>query len=88
MPASPRIAPLFRQLYDGVKASSLSEEFEVTLEATHHGPWHGAGTPCCFVEIGSKVSPFFFTGVDEIDSIVQQINQNKIPRPSLPDFFS
>jgi D-aminoacyl-tRNA deacylase len=48
------MAPLFRLLYGAVREAGLTEEFEVTLEATHHGPWHGDSTPCCFVEIGSK----------------------------------
>lgn len=55
VPPSPRMAPLFRSLYAAVKDDAgLAEEFEVTLEATHHGPWHANGVPCCFVEIGSK----------------------------------
>lgn len=54
MPSSPRIAPLFRELSRAVHEAGLGSEFEVTLEATHHGPWHGEGVPCCFVEIGSK----------------------------------
>lgn len=55
VPPSPRMAPLFRLLWSAVREAGLSEEFEVTLEATHHGPWHGNdNTPCCFVEIGSK----------------------------------
>ncbi len=53
VPPSKRMAPLFRLLHSAVRQAGLSEEFEVTLEATHHGPWQG-GTPCCFVEIGSK----------------------------------
>lgn len=49
------MAPLFRLLHAAVRGDArLAEEFEVTLEATHHGPWHADGVPCCFVEIGSK----------------------------------
>lgn len=54
VPPSPRMAPLFRLLYGAVRDAGLAAEFEVTLEATHHGPWQSGGTPCCFVEIGSK----------------------------------
>lgn len=54
MPPSPRMAPLFRSLYAAVRDAGLADTFEVTLEATHHGPWHADGVPCCFVEIGSK----------------------------------
>lgn len=53
VPPSLRMAPLLRLLHSAVQDAGL-DDFEVTLEATHHGPWHGEGTPCCFVEIGSK----------------------------------
>ena len=49
---SPRMAPLFRQLYKAVQKAGLAEAFEVTMEATHHGPW--LAHPSMFVEIGSK----------------------------------
>ncbi len=52
VPPSPRMAPLLRQLHQGVKDAGLTETFEVTLEATHHGPW--CEHPSMFVEIGSK----------------------------------
>ena len=50
---SPRIAPMFRILHRSVKDAGLLNEdnFEVTLEATHHGPYHAV--PTMFVEIGS-----------------------------------
>jgi D-aminoacyl-tRNA deacylase len=52
VPPSPRMASLFRQLYKAVQDTGLAEAFEVTLEATHHGPW--LAHPSMFVEIGSK----------------------------------
>ena len=52
VPPSPRMAPLFRTLYHQVQEAGLADSFEVTLEATHHGPWHTH--PTMFVEIGSK----------------------------------
>lgn len=52
VPPSPRMASLYRQLLAAVRDAGMLEDFEVTMEATHHGPW--LETPCCFVEIGSK----------------------------------
>jgi len=52
VPPSPRMASLFRQLYKAVQGTALADVFEVTLEATHHGPW--LAHPSMFVEIGSK----------------------------------
>ncbi|XXG72734.1 hypothetical protein AAC387_Pa07g1765 [Persea americana] len=50
-PPSPRIGPWFRLLKTIAEAHNLIPEFEVTLEATHHGPL--VNTPTMFVEIGS-----------------------------------
>ena len=50
-PPSPRIAPLFRRLAVAAAAAALPGNFDVTLEATHHGPW--VETPSLFAEIGS-----------------------------------
>lgn len=50
-PPSPRIGALYRTLREKTGASALKDEFEVTLEATHHGPH--VDVPACFVEIGS-----------------------------------
>eukprot|EP00287_Rhodomonas_sp_CCMP768_P015934 CAMPEP_0196759894 /NCGR_PEP_ID=MMETSP1091-20130531/104935_1 /TAXON_ID=302021 /ORGANISM="Rhodomonas sp., Strain CCMP768" /LENGTH=344 /DNA_ID=CAMNT_0042108755 /DNA_START=236 /DNA_END=1270 /DNA_ORIENTATION=- len=52
VPPSPRIAPLYRRLHSAVRGSDLSEDFPVSLEATHHGPW--VHTPSLFAEIGSS----------------------------------
>ena len=50
-PPNPRIGPWFRLLKTKAIAEKLVPEFEITLEATHHGPWTEA--PAMFVEIGS-----------------------------------
>lgn len=46
------MAPLFRRLVAAAAAANLAGGFDVTLEATHHGPW--VDTPCLFAEIGSS----------------------------------
>ncbi|KAL5987462.1 D-aminoacyl-tRNA deacylase [Asimina triloba] len=48
---SPRIGPWLRLLKKIAEAHNLTPEFEITLEATHHGPL--VDTPTMFVEIGS-----------------------------------
>ncbi|KAL3335507.1 hypothetical protein AABB24_031630 [Solanum stoloniferum] len=50
-PPNPRIGPWFRLLKTIADSQNLTPEFEVTLEATHHGPVTNA--PTMFVEIGS-----------------------------------
>jgi len=50
-PPNPRISSLYRTLLAETKRLDLSSRFEVTLEATHHGPY--VSLPTCFVEIGS-----------------------------------
>ncbi|MCD9559769.1 D-aminoacyl-tRNA deacylase [Datura stramonium] len=50
-PPNPRIGPWFRLLRSIADSHNLTPEFEVTLEATHHGPVTNA--PTMFVEIGS-----------------------------------
>mmetsp|Transcript_92509 Transcript_92509/g.169782 ORF Transcript_92509/g.169782 Transcript_92509/m.169782 type:complete len:452 (+) Transcript_92509:52-1407(+) len=50
-PPSPRIGQLYREMYEKMKTSPLKDEFDVSLEATHHGPH--CDVPACFVEIGS-----------------------------------
>jgi D-aminoacyl-tRNA deacylase len=46
------MAPLFRRLVDAAAIADLAGGFDITLEATHHGPW--VETPCLFAEIGSS----------------------------------
>ncbi|KAG0503269.1 hypothetical protein HPP92_003341 [Vanilla planifolia] len=50
-PPNPRIGPWFRLLKKIAQEHGLFPEFEVTLEATHHGPV--VSTPTLFLEIGS-----------------------------------
>ncbi|XVF08891.1 hypothetical protein REPUB_Repub07fG0043300 [Reevesia pubescens] len=50
-PPNPRIGPWFRLLKTIAQSHNLIPEFEVTLEATHHGP--EINSPTMFVEIGS-----------------------------------
>ncbi|TYG43724.1 hypothetical protein ES288_D11G040900v1 [Gossypium darwinii] len=50
-PPNPRIGPWFRLLKNIANSHNLVPEFEVTLEATHHGPEINSST--MFVEIGS-----------------------------------
>lgn len=49
-PPNPRIAPLYRDILQAVKDSEDANDYEVTLEVTHHGPF--CSVPACFVEIG------------------------------------
>ncbi|GKU95104.1 hypothetical protein SLEP1_g8506 [Rubroshorea leprosula] len=50
-PPNPRMGPWFRLLKEVAESHNLTPEFEVTLEATHHGP--EINSPTMFVEIGS-----------------------------------
>ncbi|XP_028122648.1 D-aminoacyl-tRNA deacylase-like isoform X1 [Camellia sinensis] len=50
-PPSPRMAPWLKLLKTIAESRGLIPEFEITLEATHHGP--ETNTPTMFVEIGS-----------------------------------
>jgi len=47
-PPNPRIGPWWRELK---RVASDLEEFDLSLETTHHGPW--IETPSLFIEIGS-----------------------------------
>ncbi|XP_059655644.1 D-aminoacyl-tRNA deacylase [Cornus florida] len=50
-PPSPRIAPWLKLLKKIAESHNLIPEFEITLEATHHGPV--TNKPTMFAEIGS-----------------------------------
>lgn len=50
-PPNPRIGPWLKLLNTIAQSHNLTPEFEVTLEATHHGP--EINSPTMFVEIGS-----------------------------------
>lgn len=51
-PPSPHIAALYRLILAETKEQGIDNMFQVTLEATHHGPY--VSIPACFVEIGSS----------------------------------
>eukprot|EP01084_Bolivina_argentea_P164389 285796_1 len=51
VPPNPRIAPLLRSIFQAASEAGLDAEYDITLEATHHGPW--LASPSAFVEIGS-----------------------------------
>ncbi|KAK3406413.1 hypothetical protein EUGRSUZ_K02549 [Eucalyptus grandis] len=51
-PPNPRIGPWLRLLKNLAKSHNLVPEFEVTLEATHHGP--EISSPAMFVEIDDR----------------------------------
>jgi D-aminoacyl-tRNA deacylase len=53
VPPSPRFAPLYRAMLDLARARGLDEEFDLTLEATHHGPL--LERPTLYIEIGSTI---------------------------------
>jgi len=43
---------LFKKLHENVnKNQEIKNKYEITLEATHHGPL--INIPCCFIELGS-----------------------------------
>jgi D-aminoacyl-tRNA deacylase len=50
-PPSMRIGRIYRNLLAETKKRGLEKTFEVTMEATHHGPY--SELPTCFIEIGS-----------------------------------
>ena len=50
-PPSSRIGRIYRNLLDETKKRDLQDTFQITMEATHHGPF--CEIPACFVEIGS-----------------------------------
>ncbi|CAL9191161.1 unnamed protein product [Musa hybrid cultivar] len=50
-PPNPRVGPWLRLMKKIAEANGLIPEFEITLEATHHGPV--VNTPTMFLEIGS-----------------------------------
>tara|TARA_Y100001970_G_scaffold71959_1_gene91355 strand:- start:5095 stop:5988 length:894 start_codon:yes stop_codon:yes gene_type:complete len=51
VPPSPRFASLFSSLLESAKSSNLDEEFDITVETTHHGPI--LSRPTLYLEIGS-----------------------------------
>lgn len=51
-PPNHHIGALYRNIIKHVSKHKLDKMFQVTLEATHHGPF--VEVPTCFVEIGSS----------------------------------
>ena len=51
VPPSPRFASLFRSMLTMARTRGLDEEFDLTLETTHHGPL--LDRPALYIEIGS-----------------------------------
>ncbi len=51
---NPRFASWYRRMCEAAEAHSLTPEFELTIETTHHGP--SLSVPTMFVEIGSSES--------------------------------
>ena len=51
VPPSPRFASLFRSMLSLARSRGLDEEFDLTLETTHHGPL--LERPALYIEIGS-----------------------------------
>jgi D-aminoacyl-tRNA deacylase len=51
---NPRFASWFRRMCQAAEDHSLTSEFELTIETTHHGP--SLSVPTLFVEIGSSES--------------------------------
>ncbi len=54
VPPSPRFASLYREMLKEAREKKLDEYFDLTLEATHHGPV--LDSPTLYVEIGSTQS--------------------------------
>lgn len=50
-PPSPRISSWWRNLISMVDGTELQQQFDLSLEVTHHGPW--INVPSIFVEVGS-----------------------------------
>ena len=64
VPPSPRFASLFRSMISLARSSGLDEEFDLTLEATHHGPL--LESPTLYIEIGSTEKEWSCVGAAEL----------------------
>ena len=63
-PPSFRISTLYRSLLQRVNEHHMENKCQVTLEATHHGPY--VNLPTCFVEIGSTENEWSREDLGEI----------------------
>jgi hypothetical protein len=78
---STRIGPWFRLLKKMAEAHGLVPEFEITLEATHHGPI--TNKPTMFLEIGEFLSLFLLSEL--ISSLLALL---KLPFRCVSEFLS
>ena len=63
-PPSPRLASWWRNLKQMVEGSELENEFDLSLEVTHHGPW--ISVPSIFVEVGSTAQTWGHIGAASV----------------------
>ncbi|MBL6890786.1 MAG: D-aminoacyl-tRNA deacylase [Candidatus Poseidoniaceae archaeon] len=63
-PPSPRLASWWRSLKQMVNGSEIENQFDLSLEVTHHGPW--ISVPSIFVEVGSTAKTWGHIGAATI----------------------
>jgi len=76
-PPNIRIACLFRKLLRETKSRGLQKDFQVTLEATHHGPF--TKLPAMFVEVGSTEQHWSIPEAGQLwcDLLLEQITSEE-----------
>ena len=68
VPPSPRFSAIYSALRDEVSKSDMVNEFEVSLETTHHGPV--LTKPTLYLEIGSKESEWIRKDASSLWAVV------------------
>ena len=68
VPPSPRFSAIYSALRDEVCKSDMANEFEVSLETTHHGPV--LTRPTLYLEIGSKESEWIRKDASSLWAVV------------------
>ena len=63
-PPSTRLSSWWKMLQNYVEGTELANQFELTLEVTHHGPW--LEVPALFIEIGSTEETWPHEGAAEL----------------------
>ena len=63
-PPSTRLSSWWKMLQNYVEGTELIDQFELTLEVTHHGPW--LEVPALFIEIGSTEKTWPHEGAAEL----------------------
>ncbi len=63
-PPSPRIASWWRSLIKAVEGQEISNNFDLSLEVTHHGPW--LNVPSLFIEVGSTADTWGHQGAADV----------------------